>query len=205
MATAASILAAEKEQLAKDKEEMKHQQLLDKIAFLETNGFQMKVLETKILLADAYKIELAEERKTVQANTVDNFTKAADLFAVGAKTQTDLVGKLVGWNALSTQTAVDQQKRVFETVSYAHNMVAAQQSQQAESQKQQHQQQAEDQKQQLSDLIMKRQLEEEKVASEAKRRKENKRKAAAAEVEAAKKQWQMLQDQFDEANSDKIP
>ena len=182
-------MAAEKEQLAKDQVEMKQQQLLDKIAFMETSGYQIKVLETKILLADAYEIKIAAERKTVQANTVDNLTKAAEFFAVGAKTQTELVGKLVGWNAQSTQTAV------CETVSYAHNIVVAQQSQQAESQRQQHQQQAEDQKQ-LADLIMKQQAEEQKSAIEAKRRKENKRKAAEAEVEAAKKQWQMLQDKL---------
>ena len=102
MALAAGKLVAEKEQLAKDQEEMKHQQLLDKIAFLETNGFQMKVLETKIALADAYEIKIAAERKTVQANTVDNFTKAAEFFAVGAKTQTDLVGKLVCWHPMLT-------------------------------------------------------------------------------------------------------
>jgi hypothetical protein len=120
IATAAGKLAAEKEQLAKDQEEMKHKQLLDKIAFLETSGFQIQVLETKIALADAYEIKIAAERKTVQENTVDNFTKAAGFFSVAAKSQTELVGQLVGWNAQSTQTAVDQQKRVFETVSYAH-------------------------------------------------------------------------------------
>ena len=159
---------------------------------------------------DAYEIKIAAERKTVQANTVDNFTKAAEFFAVGAKTQTDLVGKLVCWNAQSTQTAVDQQKRVSETVSYAHNIVTAQQSQQAESQRQQHQQQAEDQKQQLSDLLMKKQLEEQKLASEVKRRKEKKRKLTEAEIEAAKKQLQILQDRLlivddDDDDSDMIP
>ena len=196
IATAAGKLAAEKEQLAKDQEEMKHKQLLDKIAYLETSGFQIQVLETKIALADAYKIEIAAERKTVQANTVDNFTKAAELFAVGAKTQTELVGQLVGWNVQSTQNAVDQQKRVCESVSNAHNIVAAQQSQLAESQRQQHQQQAEDQKQQLYDLVMKQQAEVQKTAIEEKRRKENKRKAVEAEVEAAKKKWQLLEEKL---------
>ena len=210
MAVASAQMAAEKEKLAKDKDEMVHQILKDKITYLETDGFKIQILETKILLAEMHKKDIADERKCAQTNVMENFTKAAEILSVGARNQTDLVGKLVGWNAQSTQTAVDQQKRVLETVSHAHNIVAAQQSQNAESQRQQQQQQVEDQKQQLADLLRKQQLEEQKSASEAKRRKENKRKAAEAEVEAAKKQLQMLQERLlgvedDDDDSEMIP
>ena len=55
---------------------------------------------------------------------------------------------------------------------------------------------------------MKKQLEEQKLASEVKRRKEKKRKLTEAEIEAAKKQLQILQDRLlivDDDDSDMIP